>query len=319
MALPPGITTCAVTFNPPESFAGVTGTATLTIRPSQTIIWAATNTQLGTFTDAATADTGTGSISLPHVDQTGFVDTTGAAVKNWYYTASILWRVGQEMRSTTVTFQILTGQTSVALESIPTGVKAAPVTVASAPVTSVNGQTGAVAIPNYEMRGTGTPEAAVTANPGTYYTDTAGTNGAVRWIKTSGTGNTGWTVQYGDTGVRNIDNLITGSGVVSKSGPDVMTLRRVGQQVELTLPGYNLSAITAVYGVKVMDWPQGFTPLVGPHYYPSINSNGDYNGFINVHDTGLYIMVKAVNQGDRAVATWFTADPWPTTLPGATA
>lgn len=316
MALPPGISTCAVTFNPPRTFTGTLGTATVTIRPSQPIVWAATNTQLGVFTDTATADTSTGTISLPHVDQPGFVDTTGAAVKNWFYTASILWRVGQEMTSTSVTFQVFAGQTTIALESIPTGVKAEPVTTASAPVTSVNGQTGAIAIPSYELRGTGTPNGAVTANPGNYYTDTAGTNGAWRWIKTSGTGNTGWEVQHGDTGVRNIDDLIRASGILSKSGPDLMTLRRVGPQVQLALPGYDMNTTTET---NVMPWPDGFKPLVGPHLYPAITMAGAYNGHVNVHDTGLYIKADNLWQGDRAIAVWFTADPWPTTLPGTTA
>ena len=34
----------------------------------------------------------------------------------------------------------------------------------------------------YEIRGTGMPEGNVKASVGTYYTDTAATNGAIRWI-----------------------------------------------------------------------------------------------------------------------------------------
>ena len=40
-------------------------------------------------------------------------------------------------------------------------------------------------------RGTGSPEGKVAAPVGSTYTDTAATNGAIRWIKTSGTGATG--------------------------------------------------------------------------------------------------------------------------------
>ena len=55
--------------------------------------------------------------------------------------------------------------------------------------------------------GTGSPEGKVAAPVGTVYTDSAATNGAIRWVKTSGTVNTGWRVEYGDTGWRNITSL----------------------------------------------------------------------------------------------------------------
>jgi hypothetical protein len=60
----------------------------------------------------------------------------------------------------------------------------------------------------YELRGTGFPEGVVTAAVGTYYTDTAATNGAIRWIKATGAGNTGWRVVYGDTGWRNVTQAL---------------------------------------------------------------------------------------------------------------
>ena len=49
------------------------------------------------------------------------------------------------------------------------------------------------------LEGTGFPEGVVTAPVGTRYTDTAATNGAIEWIKATGTGATGWRVTYGDT------------------------------------------------------------------------------------------------------------------------
>lgn len=48
-------------------------------------------------------------------------------------------------------------------------------------------------------RGTGSPEGKVAAPVGSVYTDTAATNGSIRWIKASGTGSTGWRDDYGDT------------------------------------------------------------------------------------------------------------------------
>ena len=51
-----------------------------------------------------------------------------------------------------------------------------------------------------EMRGTGMPNGVVEAPIGTTYIDTAKTNGALKWIKTTNGGNTGWKVAEGDTG-----------------------------------------------------------------------------------------------------------------------
>lgn len=47
-----------------------------------------------------------------------------------------------------------------------------------------------------ETVGTGSPEGVVTADPGWQYTDTTATGRAVRWIKASGAGNTGWRPVY---------------------------------------------------------------------------------------------------------------------------
>ena len=51
-----------------------------------------------------------------------------------------------------------------------------------------------------EMRGTGMPNGVVEAPIGTTYIDKNKTNGALKWIKTTDGGNTGWKVAEGDTG-----------------------------------------------------------------------------------------------------------------------
>lgn len=53
---------------------------------------------------------------------------------------------------------------------------------------------------SHEIRGTGSPEGRITAEIGTTYIDTAKTNGALKWIKATADGNTGWKVVEGDTG-----------------------------------------------------------------------------------------------------------------------
>ena len=51
-----------------------------------------------------------------------------------------------------------------------------------------------------EIRGTGSPEGRINAEIGATYIDTANTNGALKWIKTTDGGNEGWKVVEGDTG-----------------------------------------------------------------------------------------------------------------------
>ena len=51
----------------------------------------------------------------------------------------------------------------------------------------------------YEVHGNGMPNGVVEAPIGTTYVDTAKTNGALKWIKTTDGGNQGWKVIHGDT------------------------------------------------------------------------------------------------------------------------
>ena len=80
----------------------------------------------------------------------------------------------------------------------------------------------------YEIRGTGMPEGNVKAGVGTYYTDTAATNGAIRWIKTRGSDKTGWRVVYGDTGWRSVPQILSASMKAS-----VVKIRRINNTVYL--------------------------------------------------------------------------------------
>lgn len=72
---------------------------------------------------------------------------------------------------------------------------------------------------NWEIHGRGMPNGVVTAPVGTTYVDEAVTNGALKWIKKSGTGNTGWEVLTGDTGWRTLP-------AVSKLGNSFVKVRR---------------------------------------------------------------------------------------------
>lgn len=82
----------------------------------------------------------------------------------------------------------------------------------------------------YEIHGTGMPNGKVTAPVGTTYVDTAVTNGALKWIKRSGTNNQGWEVLTGDTGWRTLN-------IVSKLGNSFLKVRRKNDVVTYQFGG----------------------------------------------------------------------------------
>lgn len=82
----------------------------------------------------------------------------------------------------------------------------------------------------WEIHGRGMPNGTVTAPVGTTYVDEAVTNGALKWIKKSGTGNTGWEVLIGDTGWKVLPS-------VSKLGGSYVKVRRVNSVVSYQFGG----------------------------------------------------------------------------------
>lgn len=83
---------------------------------------------------------------------------------------------------------------------------------------------------NWEIHGRGMPNGTVAAPVGTTYVDEAVTNGALKWIKKTGTGNTGWEVLIGDTGWKIIPS-------VSKLGGSYVKIRRVNNVVSYQFGG----------------------------------------------------------------------------------
>jgi hypothetical protein len=82
----------------------------------------------------------------------------------------------------------------------------------------------------WEIHGRGMPNGTVTAPVGTTYVDEAVTNGALKWIKKSGTGNTGWEVLIGDTGWKVLPSA-------SKLGNSFVKIRRVNNVVSYQFGG----------------------------------------------------------------------------------
>ena len=187
-----------------------------------------------------------------------------------------------------------------------------------------------------EIRGTGSPEGRITAEIGTTYVDVNVTNGALKWIKESGNGNTGWKVLIGDTGWRTLNS-------VSKLGTSVVKVRRINSTITYLFGGLSWGWFGIVrrggdgYVAQTTDIernckilydggiPEGFrTPnsLIGAIY----NDRGVPYGtwYIGNYSDANHLRFQFLNPvptdrdiGDIRVSSisYLTDDPWPTTLP----
>ena len=153
--------------------------------------------------------------------------------------------------------------------------------------------------------GTGSPERRVAAPVGSIYTDSAATNGAIRWVKTSGTGTAGWRVEYGDTGWRNVTSLLIGDWTAT-----AIQIRRENGLVTLRAQG--LQGSTAGFLQLSAPFVTSFTNLhvMTSSKVENVFSNGSFA--LSWRDPG------SVNPDPSywAQGTWRVTSAWPTTLPG---
>ena len=187
----------------------------------------------------------------------------------------------------------------------------------------------------YEIHGTGMPNGRVTAPIGTTYVDMAVTNGALKWIKQTGSDNTGWKVIHGDTGWRNLK-------IVSQYGNSYVKIRRVNNNVmyhfgsvengKFGMLGRNDVGVVALKGqekheiiiVDVDGIPQGFrtaNSIMGDMFFLQGYIRGIYHvrgtsdrNFLSVRtsntwSTTPYIYNLMIN------INYCTDDDWPTELP----
>ena len=162
------------------------------------------------------------------------------------------------------------------------------------------------------FEGTGSPEGVVTAVVGATYVDTAATLGAIRWVKASGSGNTGWKVDCGDTGWRNLNTGGFVNGAVSASWD--MAVRRLGGVVHLR---YNATLAASVpSGSALYTMPSGFRISQGKTHVTGTASHQpayDGSGSLLAFGAGFASTFLVLND------VYVTDDAWPTTLPGTPA
>ena len=186
----------------------------------------------------------------------------------------------------------------------------------------------------HEIRGTGSPEGRITAEIGTTYVDVNATNGALKWIKESGNGNTGWKVLIGDTGWRTLDS-------VSKFGNSFVKIRRVNNLVTYQFGGLDRGLFGIVRrggvgyvgqngtrGVRVLQpdkIPEGFrsdSSLIGnifddrgaPYGIFYVGGKSDSN-FIHFTFNENIPTSKDVTDIRVGAISYLTDEAWPTTLP----
>jgi hypothetical protein len=175
------------------------------------------------------------------------------------------------------------------------------------------------------LEGSGSPESVLVAPVGSRYIDTSATNGAVEWIKASGTSSTGWKVSYGDTGWRSLASW-TSAGVVTGTMPANATptagvagkfqIRRINDEVTWRMSGMTFGTATT-YAM-----PSGFTATsfyVHRMYVLFLVSNGqpEFN-YASIGGGTLYFgqQGRRTDNTYHADINYQTDEAWPSTLPG---
>ena len=203
-------------------------------------------------------------------------------------------------------------------------------------VLPTSASTTAGQVNEYEIHGTGMPNGKVTAPVGTTYVDTAVTNGALKWIKRSGTNNQGWEVLTGDTGWRTLP-------IVSKLGSSYLKVRRKNDTIVYQFgglswgwfgvvrrggPGYVLQPSDRERNCYILGLggvPYGFrseASLIGGIYNDKgtpygtwyLGGQGDSN-MLRFQFTDPVPTERDIGDIRVSSISYLTSDPWPGVLP----
>jgi hypothetical protein len=173
--------------------------------------------------------------------------------------------------------------------------------------------TGTSPVEAQSLTGTGFPEGVVTAPVGSMYTDTAATNGAIRWIKATGSGNTGWKVEYGDTGWRDLSATSLSNGWAYYVS--YFRMRRVNQEVHLGMYLDATSATSDTVGTSII--PTGFRTTFQTLIAAPRGTGRDQTNLVNMEPTTLRVVSRIADGNAVYIDTNYpTTDAWPATLPG---
>lgn len=166
-------------------------------------------------------------------------------------------------------------------------------------------------LPDRTIYGTGSPLGVVTATPGTKYVDEAGTLGAWEWLKKTGTGNTGWEVTHGDTGWRNVDELLVNGWKATVP----MQLRRVNELIYAS--GYPMFVTGETTDHLIFTLPPGFRPPATTTVAVAGSFTTPVDMYlVEVRSSGTFRMFQYDGPGRTFYVSlsWATPNPWPVTL-----
>ena len=185
-----------------------------------------------------------------------------------------------------------------------------------------------------ELTGEGMPNGKVDGTIGQTYVDTKKTNGALKWIKRTPSGNQGWAVLDGDTGWKTLNSA-------SKLGNSYVKARRINDTVQLQFGGlqWGWFGIIRRGGLGFVahpgnrekkcfiltngQMPYGYrtaTSLIGPIYNDDGVSYGTWylGGYGDANHLRFQFLDPIPTDrdiGDIRVSniSYVTDDPWPTT------
>ena len=192
----------------------------------------------------------------------------------------------------------------------------------------------------WEIHGTGMPNGVVEAEIGTTYVDKNKTNGALKWIKTTDGGNTGWEVLIGDTGWRTLNST---SKLKVGDRTSYIKIRRVNNLVTYQFGGlqwgwfgiirrngagflkHNSSGDKGAKVLGVSGIPEGFrseTSLVGPTYDDKGRPYGIWylggktdSNFIQFTFNDDIPTDRDIGDIRVSAISYLTEEAWPTRLP----
>ena len=239
-----------------------------------------------------------------------------------------------------ITEDILTAKKLVTKDELNTLKPNQTLTLNNNTLSITGGNSVELPVNKYEIHGTGMPNGVVEAEIGTTYVDKNKTNGALKWIKTTNGGNTGWEVLIGDTGWRTLNSI---SKLTDGSRTSTIKIRRVNNLVTYQFgglqwgwfgiirrngPGFARHNSSGDRGAKVLGVggiPSGFrseTSLVGSTYDDKGRPYGIwYLGGVNDSNFIQFTFNDPIptdrDIGDIRVSaiSYLTNEPWPTTLP----
>ena len=188
----------------------------------------------------------------------------------------------------------------------------------------------------YEIHGEGMPNGKVDGTLGQTYVDTRNTNGALKWIKRTPSGNQGWVVLDGDTGWKKLN-------VLSKLGNSYLQVRRVNDTVYYQFGGLQWGWFGIVrrgnpafiahpgnrdkkcFLIANGGIPSGYrasSSLIGqifnddgiPYGTWYVGGYGDAN-HLRFQFTDPVPTDKDIGDIRVSAISYITDDPWPTTLP----